>query len=74
MRAVWRVHARGVTQVQGEEKECIVNDEDIERRCSHCFDRIRQTRLDAEEDDFCSERCSEAWLAFWAAAKSVQAS
>jgi len=48
------------------------DNEPVEIRCSNCFDRVRQTRLDAEDDDFCSDHCRDHWLSWWSAAKSVK--
>lgn len=54
-----------------------MNDEDneiAELRCANCLGRVRQTRLDAEDDEFCSQPCADAWLAWWVAANAVQTS
>lgn len=49
-----------------------IDEAPAERRCSNCLNRVLQTRLDGEEDDFCSPRCSDDWIAWWASARDVQ--
>lgn len=50
------------------------DNEPAERRCANCLERVRQTRLDADEDEFCGQMCATAYLNWWTAANSVQSS